>query len=95
MSEKRCSFENKKCYTQKEASALINMARKHHYAEKAKHIPKRAYYCNKCGFYHLTKEAVKHDGNKKRNSLSFRNTNERRRIERMEADIRRYTREYR
>lgn len=94
MTDKKCDFEGKCCYSLKDANTLINAARKRHWDNEAKHIPRRAYFCSKCGYYHLTK-MVKHDGNKKRNTMSFRNTDERRRIEKMEADIRRYTREYR
>ena len=94
MTDIKCDFEGKRCYSLKDANTLINMARRRHWDNEAKRIPKRAYFCSKCGYYHLTK-SVKHNGNKKRKTVSFRNTNERRRIERMEADIRRYTREYR
>ena len=92
---KKCSFEGKRCYSQKEANALVNMARKRHWTDKAKYIPKRAYYCRKCGCYHLTKMAAKHDGHKKKKIVIGRRADERRRIERMEEDIHRYTREYR
>lgn len=95
MIDKKCDFEGKRCYTLKDANTLVNAARRRHWDNEAKHIPKRAYFCKRCGYYHLTKSLVKHNGNKKRKTVSFRNTNERRRIERMEEDIRRYTREYR
>ena len=48
----RCIWENKICYTQKKAQATL--AGMHAIHVRGSVMPQRAYYCNKCGFYHLT-----------------------------------------
>ncbi len=53
----RCFAEGKICYTEREAGIVINNAKRHHYGndvKRGKNIPKRKYFCNVCGFYHLT-----------------------------------------
>ena len=53
----RCVFEGKVCYTEREAGIVMNNAKRHHYGiddKRGKNIPKRKYFCKKCGFYHLT-----------------------------------------
>lgn len=58
-----CESEKKICYSEKEAGRTLNEAKKHHYSSEsnpAKKIPKRKYFCKKCGFYHLTSQAVSH-----------------------------------
>ena len=45
----------KRCYTTAEAGYIINcLKRKHYRKTKSGDIPKRKYFCNECGFYHLT-----------------------------------------
>lgn len=95
MEYEKCSVTKKRCYSKVDAQRAVNLATKKHWKNKNPVVPKRVYFCRFCSSYHLTKEAVKHDGNKKRKTLSFRHTDERRRIERMEEDIFRYSREYR
>ena len=59
-----CESEGKICYTKREAGNAINEAKKHHYSgesNSAKKIPVRKYFCKKCGFYHLTSQAVSHN----------------------------------
>ena len=90
-----CSKTGKRCYSKEDAQYTVNLARKKHWRNCAANIPKRVYYCKTCGAYHLTKEKAKYDNSKKRNALSVRYSNERRRIKGMEEDIYRYTREYR
>lgn len=90
-----CSKTGKRCYSKTDAQRAVNLATKRHWKNKMAVVPKRVYLCPFCSSYHLTKEAKKHDGNKKRKALSTRYTDERRRIKRMEEDIYRYTREYR
>ena len=52
----RCESTGKICYTEREAGIALNEAKKHHYSDDntSKEIPKRKYYCEKCGCYHLT-----------------------------------------
>jgi hypothetical protein len=90
-----CEKTGKRCYSLKDAQYTVNQATRKHFKNTIKNVPKRVYYCRSCRAYHLTKEKAKYDGNKKRNQLSTRYSNERRRIERMEEDIYRYSREYR
>ena len=51
-----CESTGKICYSKKEAGKAINGAKKRHYTDghSAKKIPRRKYYCEKCGCYHLT-----------------------------------------
>lgn len=52
-----CQFTGKRCYTEREAGATLNnllKGRGMRSAKKKRNIPKRKYYCDKCGFYHLT-----------------------------------------
>ena len=53
----RCYFEGKICYTAREAGGVINGARRRHVTNSyrnGKNIPKRKYFCEKCGYYHVT-----------------------------------------
>ncbi len=47
----RCKSTGKICYTEREAGNALNGAKKGGHANE---IPKRKYYCSKCGCYHLT-----------------------------------------
>jgi len=90
-----CEISGKRCYSKTDAQRAVNQATSRHWKNKAADIPKRVYLCPFCSSYHLTKEAKEHDGNKERNKSKTRYTDERRRAERMEKIIFRYTREYR
>jgi len=59
----RCEIEDKICYTEREANEALNGAKSHN--NRSKKIPVRKYFCKKCGFYHLTSQAVSHNQNKK------------------------------
>ena len=48
----RCYWDDKVCYTRSEADATLTKARTTYV--KTSNIPQRAYFCSKCGFYHLT-----------------------------------------
>ena len=48
----RCENEGKICYTKREAGNALNGAKK--CGCRAKNMPKRSYYCEECGCYHLT-----------------------------------------
>lgn len=50
--ELRCESTGKICYTKREAGNAINGAKSH--CNRSKKIPKRKYYCEECGCYHLT-----------------------------------------
>lgn len=89
-----CHVTNKRCYSKTDAHYTVNQARRKHWRNTIKDVPKRVYLCQFCGAYHLTKEA-KYDRGKARNTLSNRYSNERRRIKGMEEIIYRYSREYR
>lgn len=60
----RCESTRKICYSKKEAGNAINRAKKHYHSDDesnaSKKIPKRKYYCNKCGCYHLTSQSAYH-----------------------------------
>lgn len=90
-----CSTSHKRCYQKKDAQYTVNLANKKHWKNRPSKIPKRIYYCNDCGYYHLTKEVVYNEGRDKRKARARRYTDERKRLKRMDADIHRYTREYR
>ena len=89
-----CEKTGKRCYSKQHAQSTVNAATKKHWKTKAPVVPRRAYFCYECGWWHLTK-GFKFDGNKAKRKMERRYTNERRRAERMEEDIYRYTREYR
>ena len=64
-----CESTGKICYSKKEAGITINRAKKHYHSDDesnaSKKIPKRKYYCEKCGHYHLTSQAVYRNQNDK------------------------------
>lgn len=90
-----CERTGKRCYSKTDANYAVNQASRKHWHNGIKNIPKRAYLCRFCGAYHLTKEKAKHDHNRKKNALSARSADDRRRAERLDKVIQRYTREYR
>ena len=94
MEYKTCPVTHKRCYSKTDAQYTVNHARRKHWRNSIKDIPKRVYLCRFCGAYHLTKQEAKHDNGKTQNAISTRLTDERRRIKRMEEVIYRYTREY-
>ena len=94
MEYKICEKTHKRCYSKTDAQYTVNLARKKHWRNCAADVPKRVYFCEFCGAWHLTKEEAKFDNGKKRKSLSTRYSNERRRIKGMEEIIYRYSREY-
>ena len=52
-----CFQEHKICYTEREAGGILNSCRRHNYSNWGvgqKYKPMRKYYCNECGFYHIT-----------------------------------------
>ena len=49
--EIRCESTGKICYTEREAGEILNMPKRHSHSNE---IPKRKYFCEKCGCYHLT-----------------------------------------
>lgn len=52
-----CREAHKVCYTRREAGSILNDCRKHGFRSRGvgkKHRPRREYFCNHCGFYHLT-----------------------------------------
>lgn len=56
-----CEATGKRCYSKTDAQTFVNAARKKHWNNQAKHIPKRAYRCKTCGHWHLTKEENVYD----------------------------------
>jgi len=46
----------KVCYTESEAHGVINSIKRRQHFVHSKHIPKRCYRCDDCGYYHLTKK---------------------------------------
>lgn len=53
----RYCVSGKQCLTQREAGEQLARLRGHRttsHIGKSKDKPKRSYYCNECGFYHLT-----------------------------------------
>ena len=61
----RCYFAGKICYTAREAGEVINGARRHH--RNGKNIPRRKYYCETCGYYHVTHYSFYADDERKSN----------------------------
>ncbi len=52
---KRCESTGKICYSERGAAEAINSARRHRCKSGgAKQIPKREYFCEKCGCFHLS-----------------------------------------
>lgn len=49
-----CETTHKICYSQKEANNIIASAKRWRRCKKPKQIPQRSYYCENCGYYHLT-----------------------------------------
>ena len=52
-----CEYENKICYTQREAGAIVNDCRRHGYRTwgvEHKNKPMRKYFCKECRFYHVS-----------------------------------------
>lgn len=50
-----CQYSGKRCYTEREAGNVMRNAKK---GKVRKHkVPKRKYFCDACGFYHLTSQA--------------------------------------
>lgn len=91
-----CKTTGKTCYTTKrEAQTVVNGARLKHWENQAKKIPKRVYICPFCHYWHLTKEIPENERREAKSKREKRYTDERRRVERMETIIRRYSREYR
>lgn len=89
-----CETTGKRCYSKKDAQSEVNAASRRHWANQAKHIPKRVYLCPFCKAYHLTKQEAMYGRHEKRKKNERRHTDERRRIKRMEESIFRYSREY-
>lgn len=46
-----CNWTNKRCYSQKDVNGVLRSAKRH---PRTSNIPKRAYHCNYCGYWHLT-----------------------------------------
>ena len=44
----------KRCLSRREANQMISDAHRRNHNHHSKRIPKRAYYCEACGTYHLT-----------------------------------------
>ena len=44
------------CYSYRDAHEVINSIKRRQHFVHSKHIPKRCYPCDKCGYYHLTKK---------------------------------------
>jgi len=51
----------KMCLSYREAHERMNTTRKRQHFVHSKTIPKRAYKCDVCGYYHLTHHAKPHD----------------------------------
>ena len=52
-----CEDTGKICYSGREAGEIINSTKHHHrndHLGRSKKFPRRKYYCNDCGYYHLT-----------------------------------------
>jgi len=45
------------CYTKREAHEIINDARRNCHKDRRHKIPKRAYPCDICGQWHVTKQS--------------------------------------
>ena len=60
----KCEETGKVCYTEREAGEAISNFKRHIHAgshhwikgdySNSKNIPRRKYYCQNCGYYHLT-----------------------------------------
>ena len=48
--------------SEREARTVLNIFRRNRKASYGKKIPKRAYYCEQCGMWHLTSLADYHGG---------------------------------
>ena len=49
-----CHYEDKKCYTKADAEGVIPMCNRKNHRQRQKNVPRRMYYCEQCGYYHLT-----------------------------------------
>ena len=69
-----CPVCGKRCYNKREAQTTLNMfhsrtaytsaGRKHYVKKDMKRIPKRIYYCEDCGYWHLTSKDRKNNRRK-------------------------------
>lgn len=62
---KRCPC-GKLCYTESEAGGIVNSLKHRHKRSGNGDIPKRYYFCDICGMYHLTKKKANCERPKKR-----------------------------
>lgn len=54
---KWCSECDKRCYSEREAGSILNSCKRHRNSDhcgRNKELPRRKYWCNSCGHYHLT-----------------------------------------
>ncbi|MCF0241390.1 MAG: hypothetical protein HUK25_02060 [Treponema sp.] len=52
-----CMETEKRCYSEREAGSILNSCRRHRTSDhcgRNKDLPRRKYWCNSCGHYHLT-----------------------------------------
>ncbi len=49
-----CHYEDKKCYTKADAQSVIEACSYKNHKQRQKNVPRRCYYCEQCGYYHLT-----------------------------------------
>lgn len=89
-----CAATGKRCYSKRDAQGVLNSTTRSHKTRQNKVIPVRCYFCEYCKTYHLTKEVKILDYNKRKQKNEVRRANDRRRLEELEASLRRYRREY-
>lgn len=52
-----CSETGKRCYSEREAGSILNSCKRHRTSDhcgRNKDLPRRKYWCDSCGSYHLT-----------------------------------------
>lgn len=71
-----CESTGKICYNAKEAGVALNRAKKHYHSDEessaSKKIPKRKYYCEKCGHYHLTSQSAPYNKREKQEKYRYK-----------------------
>ena len=74
---KKICENGKVCFSEREALKTIKIAMKHHKHHGHDQIPKRAYYCSRCGCFHVShftsyqSQSTKNYNEKRQNLLEY------------------------
>lgn len=56
MDRRHCPETGKVCYTREDAGSVLNYTKRNRFG---KSIPKRCYYCEACGMWHLSQNLLR------------------------------------